>query len=656
MKIRYFFRYLGMAVFLPMALAVVAQSNFPWTRSITGDNHIIILPATLTATLDGQPLEPDDAIGFFFTRNDSLLCSNYAVLTGQNTSVAVYGNDAPPPAKNGFATGEPFSVKIYRAAAQQVFDAQATFAPAGTSLPPLTITDTSAYRTDGISLLVQVGASTVVRPIAGFQADNSCGTAPLTVQFTDQSSHAPDSWLWDFGNGQTSTAQHPTAVFAEPGIYTVRLIAANAAGQDTLERLDYITVPGPVSVAVLPGDTICAGIRLELRAEGAEHYIWSGPYLETEVGAVTAATLTDAGDYVYQVFGITNSCEGLPTSVAVHVRPRPVVSLSASADTICRQGTLTLTATGASSYIWQGFGLLATTGSTVTAMPDTSGTLTYSVTGATNGCFSAVKKREVWVRPRPQIIASADRSGMCLGDTVTLSATGAEAIFWNGPGLLAFSGTVVQASPQQTGTRTYQAAGNTAGCPAEGASVSIEVNNNTLSASITVSDCPGPTLVFTATVTNGGDTPNILWFRNGQPVWNGPEYTLFGAQNGMEVYCRVAPVNAPPCTTPPQAQSNTIVVSCIASATVETLYGIQQWKVYPNPNDGAFILFIAHTEAISGRIRMLDVLGRPVWEEQLEWSAGERRHHINLSDIPVGMYWLVLEHQGQVMRKGVAVR
>lgn len=656
MKTLYVFKYLCVALLLPAAFAAAAQSSFPWVRSITGSNHIIIAQAALTATLDGTPLEPGDAIGFFFERNDSLHCSNYLTINGQNASVAVYGNDAAPPGKNGFSPEETFTIKIYKASTQQVFDAQAVFAPAGTVIPPLTITHTHSYTNNGISLLTHVTANTAIRPLAGFSADTLCGTAPLTIQFSDQSSNTPLDWHWDFGNGTVSLEQHPTAVFAEPGIYTVRLIAANAAGQDTLERVNYITVVGQVSATALPGDTICAGVRLELLAEGAESFVWSGPNLDTETGAITGATPTEAGNYVYQVVGSTNNCAAPPATVAVYVRPILVVMLSVSADTICRQGVLSLSATGAVTYIWQGVGLSAVTGGMVTAMPDTSGLITYSVTGSANGCTAVPKKREVWVRPRPQIVASADRLGICLGDTVTMSAVGAETIFWNGPGLLSFSGAAVEASPQQTGTITYQVSGNTAGCAAQAASVSIDVNNNALSAAITVSACPGPDLVFTAAVANGGDTPNILWYRNEQPVWNGPEYTLFNAQNGTEVYFRVMPINPPPCTTPSQAQSNAIVVNCIPSDVVEMLDGIQQWNIYPNPNDGQFFLSISHTEAIAGRIRIVDMLGRSVWEELVQWSAGSQRLYIELPGLASGVYWLALESRGRVMRKGVVLR
>ena len=45
----------------------------------------------------------------------------------------------------------------------------------------------------------------------------------LTVEFTDLSSGNPDSWLWDFGDGNSSTEQNPTNMFGNVGYYNVKL-------------------------------------------------------------------------------------------------------------------------------------------------------------------------------------------------------------------------------------------------------------------------------------------------------------------------------------------------------------------------------------------------------------------------------------------------
>jgi len=80
------------------------------------------------------------------------------------------------------------------------------------------------------------------QPVANFSADPTDGPAPLTVEFTDQSRNEPTSWLWTFGDGETSTDRHPTHTYEEPGAYDVVLIAASATGTDTVTRQAFITV------------------------------------------------------------------------------------------------------------------------------------------------------------------------------------------------------------------------------------------------------------------------------------------------------------------------------------------------------------------------------------------------------------------------------
>ncbi|MFC1736093.1 PKD domain-containing protein [Candidatus Hydrogenedentota bacterium] len=91
-------------------------------------------------------------------------------------------------------------------------------------------------------------ASITVTLVAGqfapdFQADPIAGIAPLAVQFTDTSLNGPPiSWLWDFGDGDTSTLRHPTHTYQTGGFYTVSLAANDGNGVATKIRSDYIIV------------------------------------------------------------------------------------------------------------------------------------------------------------------------------------------------------------------------------------------------------------------------------------------------------------------------------------------------------------------------------------------------------------------------------
>jgi|GEM_PF-1272708 uncharacterized protein (TIGR02145 family) len=88
----------------------------------------------------------------------------------------------------------------------------------------------------------------VAAPVAAFTADVTSGTAPLTVQFTDQSTNSPTAWSWAFGDGGTSTSQNPSHTYTSAGTYTVSLTVSNGGGSDTETKTDYITVTAPVEV------------------------------------------------------------------------------------------------------------------------------------------------------------------------------------------------------------------------------------------------------------------------------------------------------------------------------------------------------------------------------------------------------------------------
>lgn len=70
-------------------------------------------------------------------------------------------------------------------------------------------------------------------PIGGYTVspDPAHVLAPANIAFTDSSSGAPTSWLWDFGDGSPlDPAQSPTHRFETPGQYTVVLRVANGNG------------------------------------------------------------------------------------------------------------------------------------------------------------------------------------------------------------------------------------------------------------------------------------------------------------------------------------------------------------------------------------------------------------------------------------------
>lgn len=66
---------------------------------------------------------------------------------------------------------------------------------------------------------------------------------PAEVDFMDMSTNAT-SWMWDFGDGNTSTAANPTHTYAGSGTYTITLIATDGCTSDTTSLSQPVTIVG----------------------------------------------------------------------------------------------------------------------------------------------------------------------------------------------------------------------------------------------------------------------------------------------------------------------------------------------------------------------------------------------------------------------------
>ncbi len=123
-----------------------------------------------------------------------------------------------------------------------------SYASAGRFTVKLTVHNAAGYRSVAVKGdFIDVMAA----PVAAFSAAPTAGNAPLQVTFTDLSTGKGESWSWDFGDGNTSTAQHPIHTYAAPGDYTVRLLTSNACGEsETIKTaLIHVEACAPITAA-----------------------------------------------------------------------------------------------------------------------------------------------------------------------------------------------------------------------------------------------------------------------------------------------------------------------------------------------------------------------------------------------------------------------
>jgi gliding motility-associated-like protein len=128
-----------------------------------------------------------------------------------------------------------------------------SFNNTGAQTVSLSVTDNGC--TSNYSNMVQVYPD----PVIDFSANELRGCTPLEVQFTDNSGYADlATYLWNFGDGNTSSLQNPIHIYTDPGTYSVSLqITFSSACGGSITQNALITVyPQPVAgFSVTPEQT-----------------------------------------------------------------------------------------------------------------------------------------------------------------------------------------------------------------------------------------------------------------------------------------------------------------------------------------------------------------------------------------------------------------
>jgi PKD repeat protein len=95
--------------------------------------------------------------------------------------------------------------------------------------------------------------------IARFTSSETDGQVPHAVTFSDQSPHQPSDWLWEFGDGGSSSGQNPMHTYIDPGLYSVTLTVqdTNGTGVEKLNRYVWAQADslGFSTEVVSPGET-----------------------------------------------------------------------------------------------------------------------------------------------------------------------------------------------------------------------------------------------------------------------------------------------------------------------------------------------------------------------------------------------------------------
>ena len=258
------------------------------------------------------------------------------------------------------------------------------------------------------------------------------------------------------GNNSPSISVTPNSTSIYTLNYSAGLFACDAL-------TSTVTISPQLNISVASSKSMtCPGSSVTLTASGpANSYTWVSP-----AGNGTSVTITPSATSIYTVLGSSGSsmnyCAGSATFQQV-VFPQPNIVASASPAPYCTGKNFTLSATGGTVFSWKNSSGTLAAVPKVLITPTVTGMLAYTVTGTDiNGC-QASAQLSVSVGQTPNLSSSVSQSLICVNESITLSASGADEFQWSGAASSTLSS--INFSSAAGGVETFTVIGvNADGC------------------------------------------------------------------------------------------------------------------------------------------------------------------------------------------------
>lgn len=246
--------------------------------------------------------------------------------------------------------------------------------------------------------------SIVSPPAPNFTSSDSFNCkVPFTTQFTDLTGGG-HAWLWNFGDGSTSTEQNPTHTYNKTGQFDVTLTLSNATGcTNTITKSRYINISKPVGkFSTLPGGGCVpftyTGSAVITDPKGIASYSWDFGDGSTSDLKNPQHTYSSFGTYFVKLYYTTNDgcSDSIATNNKLQAGTPATVDFTAAPLTSCADQNIQFTNLSPSTDSWAwdfGDGQTSSDQNPQHKYSD-SGPFSVQLTVTNSGCETKIKKTD----------------------------------------------------------------------------------------------------------------------------------------------------------------------------------------------------------------------------------------------------------------------
>ncbi|MCF8257861.1 MAG: PKD domain-containing protein [Flavobacteriales bacterium] len=279
-------------------------------------------------------------------------------------------------------------------------------------------------------------------PTPAFSGDAVLGCVGDVFTFTNESSVDAVNFLWEFGDGSTSTAENPTHSYGNVGDYTVSLTVFNSQGCDsTVTVADYINIQHPdADFTAFPTFAFCPPLLVSFTDQSsADAVSWQWDFGNGSSSSIRNPSHIYNQSGIYTVTLVVTNANGCTDTI---VMP-DLITLSGPSgdfnffpDTVgCPPYEITYqsNATNASQYTWDfGDGALGNGASATHLYTEVGSFIPTLILRDDNGCTFTFQSTDT-LQVAPLGVDAGSDVTICQLDAVQLGASGGDTYSWFPP-------------------------------------------------------------------------------------------------------------------------------------------------------------------------------------------------------------------------------